>query len=140
MPVLQISDYEDFPLPFNLEDLLDSSSITIESLLKSPPPQPFAHHSLAETATSLKDSPSSGVAPFSFPSIIPAASFNNTSLTFGPGSHMPSSSPNIYSSNDKAPSSKVNQTSREAISNTQLNFPWFPPFAPVPMTPRNSFE
>jgi len=144
LPVLQISDYEDFPLPFNLEDLLDSSSITIESLLNSPPLQPLTHHSLAEsmaseTATSLKDSPLSGVAPFSFPSIIPAASYNNTSLTFALDSHMPSSSPNIYSS-ARVPSSKVNQTSREAISDTQLNFPWFPPFAPVAMTPRNSFD
>ena len=93
----------------------------------------------SETATSLKDSPLSGVAPFSFPSIIPAASYNNTSLTFALDSHMPSSSPNIYSS-ARVPSSKVNQTSREAISDTQLNFPWFPPFAPVAMTPRNSFD
>ena len=29
VPVLQISDYEDFPLPFNLEDLLDAGSMTI---------------------------------------------------------------------------------------------------------------
>ena len=40
LPVLQISDYEDFSLPFNLEDLLDSSAITIDSLLNSPPPHP----------------------------------------------------------------------------------------------------
>ena len=36
MPVLQISDYEDFPLPFNLEDLLDAGPMTIENLLDIP--------------------------------------------------------------------------------------------------------
>ena len=139
LPVLQISDYEDFPLPFNLEDLLDSTSITIESLLNSnsPPLQPLTHHSLAEstvseTATSLKDFPCSGGVPFSFPSIIPAA--------FGLDSHMPSSSPNIFSSARRVPTSKVNQTSMESIIDTQLNFPLFPPFSPVAITPRNSFD
>ena len=40
VPVLQISDYEDFPLPFNLEDLLDAGSMTIENLLDIPSSDP----------------------------------------------------------------------------------------------------
>ena len=42
VPVLQISDYEDFPLPFNLEDLLDAGSMTIENLLDIPSSDPVA--------------------------------------------------------------------------------------------------
>ena len=41
VPVLQISDYEDFPLPFNLEDLLDAGSMTIENLLDIPSSDPI---------------------------------------------------------------------------------------------------
>jgi len=41
VPVLQISDYEDFPLPFNLEDLLDAGSMTIENLLETPSSDPI---------------------------------------------------------------------------------------------------
>ena len=40
VPVLQISDYEDFPLPFNLEDLLDAGPMTIENLLDIPSSDP----------------------------------------------------------------------------------------------------
>jgi len=135
LPVLQISDYEDFPLPFNLEDLLDSSSITIESLLNSPPPQPIA----TKPGTTLRDSPFSGVPPFSVPSTIPAAFFKDSSLISGSDSHMPLSSPNIYSS-DRAHSSQVNQTVRQTIGHTHPNFPWVPHYGKMAMTPRNSFD
>lgn len=144
LPVLQISDYEDFPLPFNLEDLLDSSSVTIESLLNSPPPQPIASaESIAgETGTNLMGSPFSDVEPFSIPSSIPAAFYNDSSLISGPdSSRMPLSSPNTYSSVG-AHSSQVNQIVRQTINHTQPNFPWVPPSSSRPNAriPRNSFD
>jgi len=48
VPVLQISDYEDFPLPFNLEDLLDAGPMTIENLLDIPSSDPVISSELLD--------------------------------------------------------------------------------------------
>ena len=141
LPVLQISDYEDFSLPFNLEDLLDSSAITIDSLLNSPPPHPqpvtkSAESGVGDTAASLMDSTTFSdvaVAPFSIPGTTVPAAYCNDSIN--PDGHTP------LSSSIRAPSFQVNRTVSQTISLTQPSLPWFPPYGPMmAMTPSNSFK